>query len=103
LRRSEHDAEVFNRINQIMDETSLKNILDWIGTDHSYESDQIAILDKFYYEAREYKNSFLHSEIEDKKQELISALGKLRNYLSLNFFVFQTVRYKQDAFAYIQS
>lgn len=88
LKRSAHDAEVFNRIDQIMDETSLKNILDWIGTDHSYESDQIAIMDKFYYEARENKNSYLHSEIEDKKQEMISALGRLRNFLSLNFFVF---------------
>jgi hypothetical protein len=29
-KRSEHDIKVFNRTNEIMDETELKNILDWI-------------------------------------------------------------------------
>jgi hypothetical protein len=71
-----------------MDETELKNILDWIWTDHSYESDQISIIDSFYHEAREHKNSYLHNEIEAKKQEFINSLGVLRSFLSLNFFVF---------------
>ena len=87
-KRSEHDIEVFNRTNGIMDETALKNILDWIGTDHSYESEQISIIDSYYHEAREHKNSYLHTEIEANKQEVINSLGRLRSFLSLNFFVY---------------
>ncbi len=87
-KRSEHDIEVFNRTNEIMGETTLKDILDWIGTDHSYESDQKSIIDRFFHEAREHNNSYLHAEIEVKKQDFIISLGKLRSFLSLNFFVY---------------
>lgn len=67
LKNNNHDASVFERLAQIMEEQSLKEILDWVGMDHAYESNEIRRIDNFCREARKRENSYLDAEIENKK------------------------------------
>lgn len=87
-KKIEHDIDVFNRTNKILDETILKEMLEWIGADHCFESDQKAIINNYFQEIQEKKNTYLYQDIEDSKKKLIIQIGNLKNFLSLNFFVF---------------
>ncbi len=88
IKREIHDSKVFEKLDQLMSESTLKSILDWIGTDHSYKLDQKQIIDNFCHEASNRNYYYINDKIENTKQELVTSLCNFSDFLSLNFFVF---------------
>jgi len=87
-KKTKHDTDIFHASESIMDEATFKNIIDWIATDHSYESDQVKKLDDYYFHCREHNNAYINSELEEAKSGFLDKLYTLREFVSYNFFVY---------------
>lgn len=95
---SKHDTDIFQASESVMDEATFKYILDWIATDHSYESDQVKKLDDYYFNCREHNNAYINQELEDTKSEFLDKLHTLREFVSYNFFVYPNNQPKAKRF-----
>lgn len=83
-----HDTDVFRKSESVMDEATFKSIIDWIATDHSYESDQVRLLDDYYFHCIENNNAYINVYLDKAKREFLEKLYSLREFLSYNFFVY---------------
>lgn len=84
----EHDVKLFRTLDGLLGEKQYREIIDWIGTDHSYESEQIELIDRFHHETVQTSYCFLDEEIERARVEMLNTMQVLRRFVSYNFFVF---------------
>lgn len=83
----QHDKEIFQMTDSLLDERTIKEILNWIATDHSYEKDQISALDNYHFKAAEDGNAYINSDLEKARVHLLTKIGDVRRFVSYNFFV----------------
>ena len=85
-REIEHDQALFKKLEKYIEESYLKNYINFILTNHSYFSKEDEPLDYFYYRATQSQYNFINSEINDAKIELHKSYVEFENFMSLQFF-----------------
>ena len=85
-RKLKHDKNVFCRINILLNEQHHTDIMSSISSDHCCSLQDSNTLDTFLHDLSHTNNSYLLDDIETAKNNMCSALGRLRGFMALNFF-----------------
>jgi hypothetical protein len=85
-RELEHDQTLFKKLEEYIEESYLKNYINFILTNHSYFSKDDEPLDYFYYKAAQSQYNFINSEINDVKIDLHKSYVEFENFMSHHFF-----------------
>ena len=86
-RRDKHDRRLFRRLDAIMPEQALQELLRWLWNDDSHTRGMIRPIDGFLRSRSEGGNRFISSEVESACEELTKSLDDMTQWLSLNFFI----------------
>lgn len=85
-RELEHDKNLFKELEKYIEESYLKDRINFILTNHSYISKDDEPLDYFYYRAAQSQYNFINSEINDSKIDLHKSFVEFENFMSRQFF-----------------
>jgi len=86
-RELEHDQVLFKKLEEYIEESYLKNYINFILTNHSYRSKDYEPLDYFLYSAAQSQYNFINSEVNEAKMELHQSFVEFKNFMSSQFFV----------------
>ena len=86
-RQLEHDRNAFLSLDEIMSEPTFRDFVGWVVGDHSYRSEQIEPIDRAFESMTLDSGAFIDPDVERARGELRKALGKMCDFLALNFFV----------------
>lgn len=84
----EHDKMLFDKADAIMTEKCLNELLEYIGTFHSYTVEMVSPLDRFYKFFDEEGNQFINIKLKNSSLDLAKELRKLVSFLAAHFFVY---------------
>ncbi len=85
-RRNEHDKRIFEGSDALLGERALKNVLDYVGNNHSYLVTHMEPVSCFCRFFSEEQNQFLHKKLRNNSITLVEKLTALENFMALNFF-----------------
>jgi hypothetical protein len=80
-----HDREVFNSLNELLDEDFVVRFVNVTGGSARCEFEDQGKLEYFLEEIGKSKYTFLNKKIEEKKSELIGWSTEVREFLRYNF------------------
>ena len=72
--KREHDKIIYNKINRIISEEKMNDMLKWIKSDHSYTLSMMNNFDQYLSTASEEGNKYLSPSINKKKDALLSEI-----------------------------
>lgn len=91
-RELQHDQNLFNKLEEYIEESYLKNYIIFILTNHRYLLKDDEPLKYFYYKANESQYDFINLKINNAKNELHKSFVEFENFMAGHFFVHGPVR-----------
>lgn len=82
--RLEHDVQIFNRLNELMDEDNLEGTLNCLEVNHAYFYSKYSSIENFIYAIDKSDNAFADDSLNDAMGELRTSLQKLNSFLINN-------------------
>ena len=83
-----HDERLFRLADDLLPETFLREFLDMLHSDDSYQISQARRLDKFRGTFVETGNQFIDPDLSAKLRALVASIDELLLFLARHFFVF---------------
>ncbi len=83
-----HDERIFNKSDELMPESHVREFVRWLTSDDSYWMRDVRRIEDFCAFFCESGNQFINKELTSRMQVILDAAHDLLEFLALNFFVF---------------